>query len=286
MRHRARPAPPNRRNLSEVNMPRVRRDVLLALAVLLVPSTGADPQSASPATKPSHETRAVTVRVSGHTRIFSLEALQQLPRATLTNLRQSGTDNGPQGRRTWSGASLREVVLAVDPAYCGRANRGSRLAVRSEDGWTVSVRWTELCGLATGGEALYSVKGCNGCHGFDGEGAPKGAKRTGPMLKGRSLDPAAVLARLRAGQADHGTANPFPPEQLTEAELQQILEWFAGKDAPAGRYAVPENRRDILLAFERDGQPITGKEGLIQMVVGMDDFVGRFSHWVSEIDAQ
>ncbi len=38
-----------------------------------------------------------------------------------------------------------------------------------------------------------------------------------------------------------------------------------------------------MLACERDGRPMTGREGLIQLVVGADEFASRYSHWVSEI---
>jgi mono/diheme cytochrome c family protein len=140
--------------------------------------------------------------------------------------------------------------------------------------------------MASGGEALFRVKACNECHGVDGEGAPKDSLRAGPALRDRSLDLPAVLARLRAGRNQHSYINPYTSEQLTESELRQILDWLSGKRASAGSYVVPENRRAILLALERDGQPITGNEGLIQMVVGMDDYVNRFSHWVSEINVE
>jgi cytochrome c553 len=158
--------------------------------------------------------------------------------------------------------------------------------VRSQDGWTVFIKWVEVCGVPAGGEALYDVKGCSGCHGADGEGALPGAHMPAPALKGRPLDVAQTFARLRAGGEEHGKANAFTPPQLSEAELRQILAWLAGDRASAGGYVVPENRRVTLLAFEAGGQPLTGKDGLIQLVVAMDDFVGRFSHWVSEIDIQ
>jgi hypothetical protein len=42
----------------------------------------------------------------------------------------------------------------------------------------------------------------------------------------------------------------------------------------------------MLLAYEEDGQPVTGRDGVIRMVVGMDDYVNRLAHRVSEIDAE
>jgi cytochrome c553 len=260
--------------------------IALALAVLFLPSRSAQSQSAGKGkgAKRSYGTTAVTVRAGGRTQVFSLAALQLLPKVTLTDLEQAGTDKGPQGMHSWSGASLRDVVLAVDPAFCGSAAGRIRLKIVSQDGWTVRLKWAELCGTATGGEALFDVKACNECHGVEGEGAPKDALRAGPALRERSLDFDAVRARLRTGRDRHSYINPYTPLQLSVAELRQILDWLAGKPASAGGYVVPENRRAILLAFERDGQPIAGSDGLIQMVVGMDDYVNRFSHWVSEID--
>jgi len=265
-------------------MTRILRGGFFALVVAFGVFAGLRAVWAAPAR--NYETTAVTVRIGSHTRTFSLAALQQMPKVTLPNVQLIGTDKGPQGEHTWSGASLREVVLGVDPGFCGSANRGRRLRVTSQDGWAAYIKWVELCGVPTGGEALFNIKSCNECHGIDGEGAPKDAVRAGPMLKGRSLDPAAVLARLRSGRAQHGYIIPYAPDQLAEADLQQILDWLAGKDAAVGAYTVPENRRMTLLAFEEDGQPMTGRDGLIQMVVGMDDYVNRFAHWVSDIDAE
>ena len=262
--------------------------VASVLAIGLLSSASAHSQSAGKGkgSARSYETTAVTVRAGELTQVFSLAALRQLRRVTLTDVEQAGTDKGPQGVHSWSGASLRDVVLAVDPAFCSSASSRSRLKVVSQDGWMVRVTWAELCGTATGGEALFHVKGCNECHGVDGEGAPKEAMRAGPALRERVLDLAVVLAKLRAGGSQHSYINPYTPSQLTEADLSQILAWLAGKDVGASRYVVPESRRVILLAFEQDGQPMTGRDGLIQMVVGMDDFVNRFSHWVSEIDVE
>jgi hypothetical protein len=39
----------------------------------------------------------------------------------------------------------------------------------------------------------------------------------------------------------------------------------------------------VVLAYERGGKPMTGREGLIQLVVGADEFASRYSHWVSEL---
>jgi hypothetical protein len=90
---------------------------------------------------------------------------------------------------------------------------------------------------------------------------------------------------LRAGGDQHG-ASAFSIEQLTDSELEQIVDWLVRGSAAGGSYVVPENRRTVVLAWEYDGQPLTGADGLIQMVVAMDDYVGRFSHWVSDIEAE
>jgi len=131
--------------------------VAFAIAAGLLPSPGVQAQSAGRGKGParSYETTAVTVRAGELTQAFSLAALQQLRRVTLTDVEQAGTDKGPQGVHSWSGASLRDVVLAVDPAFCSSAGSRSRLKVVSQDGWMVRVTWAELCGTATGGEALF-----------------------------------------------------------------------------------------------------------------------------------
>ena len=49
-------------------------------------------------------------------------------------------------------------------------------------------------------------------------------------------------------------------------------------------YQAPPGRQAVLLAFERDGRPITGREGLLQLVVGPDEFAGRYSHWVKTVE--
>ena len=68
-------------------------------------------------------------------------------------------------------------------------------------------------------------------------------------------------------------------------ELASILGWLARPDRTGGadRFVVPEARREVVLAYERDGKPMTGREGLIQLVVGADEFASRYSHWVSEV---
>ena len=259
--------------------------LMTVFALALLPSPGAESQSGGRGQARNQETTAVTVRVGGRTpgvqpRRVAAVAASDVDRRAAERHRQRAARRAHVERR-----ELRDVVLAVDPTYCGRANSQSRLRVRSQDGWTVFITWTEVCGVPSGGEALYHVKGCNECHGVADEGAPADALRAGPALKARQLDFTAALARLRAGRAQHSYIDPYAPSQLADAELA-ILDWLGGQGAPAGSYVVPENRRVTLLAFEEDGQPMTGKDGLIQMVVGMDDFVNRFSHWVSEIEVQ
>ena len=179
-----------------------------------------------------------------------------------------------------------DVRQAEGTAVVARAGQGSDEGAEAGGIDVRNLAHVEHDVLIAGGEALFHVKGCNECHGVDGEGAPKEAMRAGPALRERFLDLAVVLAKLRAGGSQHSYINPYTPLQLTEADLRQILAWLAGKGLGASRYLVPESRRVILLAFEQDGQPMTGRDGLIHMVVGMDDFVNRFSHWVSEIDVE
>ena len=66
--------------------------------------------------------------------------------------------------------------------------------------------------------------------------------------------------------------------------MRAILAWLRSPAADASTtFAVPPARQVSVLAYERDGKAMAGREGLIQLVVGADEFASRYSHWVSEI---
>jgi hypothetical protein len=37
------------------------------------------------------------------------------------------------------------------------------------------------------------------------------------------------------------------------------------------------------MAYERDGRAMSGRDGLIQLVVGPDEFASRYAHWMKSI---
>jgi len=73
---------------------------------------------------------------------------------------------------------------------------------------------------------------------------------------------------------------------LTQADLAAMLAWLEKPEAGAKgeRYRPAPDKRSVLLAYERNGQPMSGRDGLIQLVVGPDEFAGRYSHWVKTIE--
>jgi hypothetical protein len=90
---------------------------------------------------------------------------------------------------------------------------------------------------------------------------------------------------IRNGTGQHKAITAYDADRLSDADLAAILDWLArpGRSDTAKASAVPEARRAVVLAYERDGKPMTGREGLIQLVVGADEFASRYSHWVAEV---
>jgi tungstate transport system substrate-binding protein len=233
--------------------------------------------------KATHE---VTVTIGSTKRTFSMAELQAFPRATLANYQAIGSSMGPLGTYTWVGVSLRDLLLRVDPKVGDASLANARIVFTSSDGWTCTMLWRELFGTLPRGEALYNVKGCNECHGVQGQGTAPPGRLAAPALGGRTWDVDQELGLLRAGRPAHGTMNGYTSEQLSRAELQEILDWFSN---PAGRakqapYQAPPERRVTMLAYERDGRPMAGREGLIQLVVCPDEFASRYAHWVKAIE--
>ena len=232
-----------------------------------------------------YETRQVKVRIGRATAVLALADLEALAPVTLRDYQPVGTSRGPLTRNTWTGASLKDALLKVDPRFCDRAETAPAITIRSQDGWTVTLKWPEVCAAAAGGEALYDVKGCNECHGVHGEGTAPPGKPPAPALKGRGLKLQEVLPRLRAGGERHDKIDVYTESRLPESDLADILAWLDGSSEATPRYVVPPERRAIVLAYLKNGVRMTGREGLIQLVVAMDEFAGRYSHWVSEIEA-
>jgi mono/diheme cytochrome c family protein len=142
-----------------------------------------------------------------------------------------------------------------------------------------------LFGQVSRGEGLYLAKGCNECHGLRAEGTRPEGKRPAPKLLGQAFPVAGTTSMIRSGTGQHAGITAYTAARLSDAELAAILGWLAkpARTDSADLFVVPEERRAVVLAYQRDGQPMTGREGLLQLVVGADEFASRYSHWVSEI---
>lgn len=228
--------------------------------------------------------RAIRVEIGSKARTFSVEALKALPRVTLANHEVIGVKRGSLGRITWTGASLKDLLLSVDPSLSEPARAGATITVVSTDGWTAVLGWAELFGTVSRGEGLYLAKGCNECHGLHGEGTAPAGKRPAPRLAGRT-GPSAETATLVRDPARHAGITAYTIDRLSAVDLEVILGWLknpprSGSDMP---YQAAPASRAVVLAYERDGKPMTGRDGLVQLVVGPDQFASRYSHWVSAV---
>lgn len=227
-------------------------------------------------------TSEVAVRSGTASRTFTLADLKALPKAVVPDYEVVGVKRGSLGRHTWAGASLKDVLLAVDPSLASSAGNGRRIVVESSDGWTVTLKWAEIFGALSRGEALYNVKGCNECHGVDGEGTAPAGKIPAPPLAERALDTRTVATLLHSGKG-HAGVSAYTPARISEAEVRDMLGWL---NTPARRglpYVTTGARRLVLLAYERDGADLSPRNGLLQLIVGADEFASRYSHWVSAV---
>jgi tungstate transport system substrate-binding protein len=230
-------------------------------------------------------TDQVRVVIGAKSRTFTLDDLRKAAPATLAGVEHIGVKKGALGRYTWTGASLKELLLAVDPGIAAPGRSGSTIEVTSSDGWVASLKWQELFGQLGRGEGLYLAKGCNECHGLRAEGTSPEGKRPAPKLLGQAFPAHETTSMIRAGTGQHEGISAYTAARLSDAELGAILAWLVRPDAPpaADPFGVPQARRVVVLAYERDGRAMTGRQGLIQLVVGWDEFASRYSHWVSEI---
>ena len=232
-------------------------------------------------------TREVSVRSGSAARIFTLAELKSFAKVVIPDYEVVGVKRGSLGRHEWAGASLKDVLLAADPTLASAADSGKRIIVDSSDGWSVALKWAEVFGALPRNEALYNVKGCNECHGVDAEGTAPAGKAPAPRLTVRTFD-AAVLTRMLHSGKGHAGISAYTPDRISEAEVREIVSWF-NPSTPARRglpYVVVGAKRQIVLAYERDGAELSARDGLIQLIVGPDQFASRYSHWVSAIRVQ
>jgi tungstate transport system substrate-binding protein len=230
-------------------------------------------------------TDRVRVIIGARSRTFTLAELRKVRQATLAGVEYIGVKKGSLGKYTWTGASLINLLLAVDPAIASPSRSASTVEVISSDGWMATLTWQELFGQVSRGEGLYLAKGCNECHGLRAEGTRPEGKRPAPKLLGLAFPVAGTTSMIRSGTGQHAGISAYTAARLTDPEVAAILGWLAkpARTDSADLFVVPEERRAVVLAYQRDGQPMTGREGLLQLVVGADEFASRYSHWVSEI---
>jgi len=259
----------------------VKSALSVTLAVfLLCPFPGS---AAEPPASAASGTRSVTVVTGSSTITLTLAELQKLPKIAIPGYEAVGTKRGPLGKHAWEGASLRDILLKAAPGLDKPESATKRIIVKSIDGWTISLKARELFGEFTGGEALFAVKGCNECHGAGAEGSAPAGKKAAPALKSRSLPAPLIGALLRA---NHGDVKFYGPDRVSEDEIAQITAWLNAPDTATGSFRIDPSRNRAILAWARDGQPLSPADGLIQLVVEYDQFAGRFSHWVDRIEIE
>jgi len=231
-------------------------------------------------------TREVTVKNGDKSKTFTLADLQALPKQTIKDIEFTGHKKGPLGKNTWAGASLKDVLLGADPTLSDAKNADKIIVATASDGWVSKLRWSELFGKPAGGQALADSYGCSECHGMYGEGTAPQGKTPVSALAGKDWDLAKVTMVLRTGKPLHGELNAFTPEQLSDAEIAAIMGWFKDTKAPPTGFEVDPAKLLVLLAYEKDGKPMKGSDGLLQMVDGMDKYTSRFAHWVKNIEVK
>jgi cytochrome c553 len=230
-------------------------------------------------------TDQLRVVIGEKSRTFTLDDLRKAAPATLAGVEHVGVKKGALGKYTWTGASLKDLLLSVDPDLASSARSASTIEVISSDGWVAAMTWHELFGQVSRGEGLYLAKGCNECHGLRAEGTSPEGKRPAPKLMGQAYSVSETTSMIRTGTGQHAGITAYTSDRLSDAELAAMLGWLAkpGRIWQADPFVVPEARRAVVLAYERDGTPLSGRDGLIQLVVGADEFASRYSHWVSEV---
>ena len=79
---------------------------------------------------------------------------------------------------------------------------------------------------------------------------------------------------------------PYTVEQMSDADLAEIALWLDDPTAapPADAYAAPADTEPGILAYERNGQPMNGRDGLIQLIMPADKYTSRYAHWVASME--
>ncbi len=225
--------------------------------------------------------REVTVKIGDAEKTYTLDDLKAMPAVTIKGYEATGHKKGPLGVNDWTGASVKKLLLATDPTIADEANAGKFILVTATDGWHSVIRWDELFGESKGGQALADSYGCTECHGYAGQGVE--GKKPAPALAGKGWTAEALGVLMRAG---HAGIKPYTVEQMSDADLAEIALWLKDPTAapPADAYAVPEGTEPGILAYERNGQPMNGRDGLIQLIMPADKYSSRYAHWVASLE--
>jgi hypothetical protein len=91
---------------------------------------------------------------------------------------------------------------------------------------------------------------------------------------------------IRAATAQHAGITAYTADRLSDSDVTAMLQWLARPPRQGQQrvvYTVPPAKQAVLLAYDRDGRPMAGRDGLIQLVVGPDEFASRYAHWVAEV---
>ena len=261
----------------------------LGLTILLVSCNESETKSES---KESDEksliSTEVQVIINEKSKTFSLKQLKKKQQVTFQDYEAIGGKKGKLGVNDWTGASLRDLLLELEPELTNSKYSDREILITSVDGWEALVKWPELFGKPRGGEVLYNIKGCNECHGFNGEGTAPVDHPPAPALINLKFDLDYVAEIIRKGKDYHANINPFTKEQVNDSELKQIMDWLEKPNAPIpeGAYKVDPAKQRAILAYKMNGENMTAEDGLIQLIVEMDEFSSRYSHWVSKIEVQ
>jgi mono/diheme cytochrome c family protein len=71
---------------------------------------------------------------------------------------------------------------------------------------------------ASAGQIVF-MRNCQSCH-------PRGEAGVGPALNNKPLPDAAIRLQIRTGVVGAGTMPPFPPEVLSDEEIDQIIAYL------------------------------------------------------------
>jgi tungstate transport system substrate-binding protein len=110
-----------------------------------------------PSSDETKAAREVSVKSGDTVKSFTLDDLKALPAVTLAGYEATGHRKGLLGANDWTGALVKDMLLAVDPTVADEANAGQFIIVRASDGWRSVIRWNGIFGEPKGGQALVDA---------------------------------------------------------------------------------------------------------------------------------